>query len=69
MRYYALSELKVLPTLETGWVDDLKIRTPNTRLWLSRLTTADGMPYDNQVTIEELRDGKWITVASYRPER
>ena len=46
-------------------MNDLKIDTGNSRIWLSRLTTLDGMPYDNQITIEVMRAGKWVIVDTY----
>ena len=47
-----LSKLVQLPTISQGLTDDLKIQTKNKRVWLSRFTVEDGMPYDNQVTEE-----------------
>jgi len=65
---YTLKELESLPTLSVGQADDLKIENDDTRVWLSRMTTADGMEYDNMVTIELLIDGRWITVKEYQAE-
>ena len=62
MRCRTLEELQKLPTLCVGQVDNLKIETPTMRVWLSRVTVADGQPYDNQVTIERLGvNGIWCT--------
>lgn len=63
---YTLKELKALPTLSTGQADSLKIETANTRVWLSRCTVEDGEPYDNKVTVEKLRKGRWETAEEYQ---
>jgi hypothetical protein len=36
------------------------------RIWLSRMTKEDGMPYDNQVTVEVLENGNWKEVDQYQ---
>lgn len=59
MREYSLDELQSLPTLATSQADDLKVDMPTYRVWLSRCTVADGEPYDNKVTVERLRNGRW----------
>jgi hypothetical protein len=67
-RNYTLAELEALPTISQGHTDDLKVEaydidkktkeiTTGTRIWLSRMTKEDGMPYDNQVTVEKLKGG------------
>ena len=65
-----LSELESLPTLSQGQADDLKIDDGNTRVWLSRMSIEDGMPYNNQVSIEELNYAKgcWEVVKTYQAE-
>lgn len=62
-----LPKLQAMPTLHVGHTDDLKIETPTKRIWLSRLTIEDGMPYNNQVTEEKLHavTGSWVTVKQY----
>lgn len=62
-----LSTISKLPTLSQGHTDDLKIATPSRRVWLSRLTREDGMPYDNQVTEEVFNKhtGQWVTMRQY----
>lgn len=62
---YSLSELESLPTLSTGQADDLKVDTGKARVWLSRCGVEDGEPYANKVTVEKLRDGRWVTVEEY----
>lgn len=64
--YYTLKELEGLKTMMQGQADDLKIEDGNTRVWLSRMTIEDGMPYNNQVTVEELnKNGSWNTIEEY----
>ena len=55
-----------METISQGHTDNLKIKTENTKVWLSRMTVEDGMPYNNMVTIEKLtNDGRWETVEEY----
>lgn len=53
------------PTLSVGQADNLKIDTGETRYWLCRCGIADGMEWENTVTIERLIDGRWETVHTY----
>ena len=62
---FTAKALSALETITEGHMNDLKIDTGNSRIWLSRLTTLDGMPYDNQITIEVMRAGKWVIVDTY----
>jgi hypothetical protein len=62
---YTAQELYSMPTLQEGHTDDLKVETPDTRIWLSRMTVADGMPYDNAIEVEKLQNGNWILVDTY----
>jgi hypothetical protein len=64
--HYTLEYLENLPTLHSGHFDNVKIETANMRVLLSRMTVADGMPYDNQVTIERLKNGCWVTTKIYQ---
>ena len=66
MRKFSLLDIIKIPTIEQGHFDNLKVRTDTKRVWLSRLTVADGMPYDNQVTVEKLVDGNWIVKEQYQ---
>lgn len=64
---YTLSELEALPTLAQGQCDDLKVKSKYIQVWLSRMTKEDGMPYDNQVTIERLSSAyTWVTVSQFQ---
>lgn len=65
-REYTLSELEFMPTIEQGHTDNLKIKTENIRVWLSRMNIEDGQPYNNQVTIERRNsDSQWVTYKQY----
>ena len=64
-RRYTLAQLQSLPTISTGHVDDLKVDNGVERIWLSRVGVDDGMPYDNQVTVQRLMDGRWQIVSTY----
>lgn len=64
-RKYKGQELYDMPTISQGHTDNLKIQTPDTKVWLSRMTKEDGMPYDNQVTVEKLVDGNWVIDEQY----
>lgn len=64
MRYTA-EELERMPTLFIGFADDLKMETDTRRVWLARTSTADGEPFTKKITIEELREGRWVTINEY----
>ena len=51
-----------MPTLSQGQADDLKIQTPQFRVWISRMTISDGAHENNAVTIEYYDDGQWHTI-------
>jgi hypothetical protein len=65
MGQYTLEQLNALPTLHSGHFDNLKIETDARRVWLSRCGVDDGLPYDNGVTVEHLRGGRWTIVQEY----
>ena len=62
---YLAKYLEPLETLSVGQTCDLKIDTGNSRIWLSRCSTLDGMPFDNMVTVEVLKAGKWVILDTY----
>lgn len=62
---YTAAYLRDLPTLAVGQADNLKIETTDTRVWLCRCGVADGMPYENQITIECLIGGRWVAIDKY----
>ena len=65
MRKYTLRELQTMKTITQGYTDDLKVKTGDTKVWLSRMTVEDGMPYDNMVTVEKLINGRWEVIEEY----
>jgi len=44
--------LMSLPTIKQGITDDLKMETEEFRIWVSRLTKADGATEDNAICVE-----------------
>lgn len=63
---YTLAELQALDTLHGGQYDDLKVEEGTLRVWLSRMTVADGQPYNNQVTVEDVdAAGRRETIDEY----
>ena len=66
MRKYTLRELQAMETISQGHTDNLKIKTENMKVWLSRMTIEDGMAANNMVTIEKLtNDGRWEIIEEY----
>lgn len=53
-------ELMALPTLSQGHMDNLKFDDGKHRIWVSRMSVADGAPEDNQIHFETLQGGRWI---------
>lgn len=64
-RYYTLKQLQDLPVIREGHMDNLLVETSTRRVWLSRMTVEDGMPYNNEVVVEECVDGHWTLVEKY----
>ena len=64
---YTLAQLKNADTLSQGHTDNLKFDNGKVRVWLSRMTVGDGMPYNNQVTVEQWFPdlGRWKTIMEY----
>lgn len=67
MERFTLKEIKALPTIRSSHFDNLKIDTGSDRIWISRMTIQDGMPYNNQITHEKLIRGNWKIVDQYKP--
>jgi hypothetical protein len=65
MKHYTARQLRNLPTISQGQFSNLKIDDGKHRVWLSRMTVADGMPYNNAIEVEALLDGVWTSVAQY----
>lgn len=66
---YTKSELENKRTLSVGQASNLKVEdydhNPPMRVWLSRMTVADGMPFNNAIEVEYYLDGRWIEVERY----
>lgn len=58
-------EIRDLPTLSQGQSDNLKLDDGTTRVWLCRCGVEDGMPYDDQITVERLTAGRWEIIDTY----
>lgn len=54
MTRYTADEIRDLPTLCVGQCCNLKVDTGAVRVWLCRCGVDDGMPYDDQITVEVL---------------
>lgn len=65
-RTFSAEELRAMPTLSKSQADNLKVDDGKHRVWLSRMRVEDGMPYNNQVTVEENKNGTWVIVRTYR---
>lgn len=64
---FSLRQINAMPTLWQGQYDDLKYDDGEVRVWQSRMRTEDGQPYDDQVTVERLTGGRWVTIDTYDP--
>ena len=64
---YTAKALNKLDTIRKGSTCNLKIDTGRCRVWLSRCSTLDGMPYDNMITVEMwlAKDGLWRVLDTY----
>jgi len=64
---YTAKALNRLETIKEGLTCNLKIDTGRCRVWLSRCSTLDGMPYDNMITVQMwmFKDGVWRTLDTY----
>lgn len=47
------------PTTQ-GQADDLYIDHPSYRVWISRMSTEDGEPFNDAVTVEINDNGRWV---------
>lgn len=57
------------PTMESGQFDDLVWEDHVNRIWVSRMTRADGAAENKHVTVERLVDGRWVTEAESKGNR
>lgn len=67
-RNYGYNELVSLPTLHEGHFSNLKIEGDTVRVSLSRCGPEDGASR-NDVTVERLINGLWVTTRTYRAVR
>jgi len=61
---WSTDELKIMPTLESGYSADLKIDRPQLRVWLSRLEPGL-IEVDQLVRYPFEDDPSWETTDSY----
>lgn len=68
---FTLSEIEEMEVIHESQTDDLVLEQGQgdgqVRVWVSRMTVSDGMPYNNQVTVEKLTNGAWETIDEYEP--
>ena len=65
--YYDLQTLLSKDTIQSGHFSNLKIQTGTVRVWLSRMTVADGAEYNHAVEIEVCdQRGDWHMVDQYQ---
>jgi hypothetical protein len=65
LKEFSLKEVESMKVISQGHTDNLIYEEGNTRVWHSRMTTEDGMPYDNQITVEKYLGNNWVTVSEY----
>lgn len=66
---YTKKELESMPTISQGHTSNLKVEdynhNPPVRVWLSRMSIEDGMPYNDAVEVEHCINGCWKLVEQY----
>lgn len=71
LEQYSADELRTMPVLSENHTDNLHFEEydhegfDGVRYWVCRCGVADGMPYNDMVTIEVLQDGRWVEFDSY----
>lgn len=68
MRKYTLREIQAMPVVRQSQYDDVLFESERFRVWRSNMTIEDGAPYNNQITVEECMDGRWVIVMQYEPQ-
>lgn len=58
----AKRKIRRMRTISQGHMDRLVAENKTIRLWVSRMTPADGMAEDQQVLMEKLIDGRWEAI-------
>jgi len=62
-----VDEILEMNTIRQGHFDNLKYDNGNTRIWVSRMTVADGAGCNKEITVEHLINGNWQIVNTYNP--
>jgi|SRR5581483_4132611 len=66
---FSLAALQAMQVIGVGHTDNIVLNTGVFKVALSRMTVADGAPYDHQVTIQKIRTvngrNEWVTVREY----
>lgn len=59
--------LSIMPTITQGQTSDLKAEVSGHRIWLSRMTRADGAEYDEAVEVEVFQpiDHRWTVLGTF----
>ena len=55
----AENKIRRMHTISQGHTDNLKAESGGVRIWVSRMTVADGAPCDNQIMVEKLIEDRW----------
>lgn len=67
----SIDDINAADVISSAQFDDLLYDKDGLRIWVSRMSIEDGMPYNDQVTIEEYSETKrkWIITNRYEPTR
>ena len=60
-----LKEVKKMPVIRQDHSRNIVAEDTLRRVSISRMTIADGAPYNNQVTIEIMLNNEWRVVVQY----
>lgn len=67
-----LAALERMPVIHQGTADNVVFNNGALKIALSRMTVADGAPYDHQVTVQKIKTtrkgNEWITVREYQAQ-
>ena len=64
--HLTLEEVIKMEVISQGQTDDLIFEDDGVRLWVSRMTEEDGMPYNHQITVEAYDGSSWFTITEYQ---
>ena len=62
---FELNDIKEQEVLHSGQFDNLMFDNYKMRVWLSRMTIGDGAPCNDEITVELLENGRWVTKHSF----